>query len=57
LANPAIEAAQKLVTRRNFSRTGFPSAAVSTAATNGVFDGMGCMPMSVGDEEHHCAEW
>jgi len=26
LANPAIEAAQKLVTRRNFSRTGFPSA-------------------------------
>jgi len=36
---------------------GFPSAVVSTAATNGVFDGMGCMPMSVGDEEHHCAEW
>ena len=39
LANPAIEAAQKLVTRRNFSRTGFPSAVVSTAATNGVLPG------------------
>ena len=25
MANPAIEVAQKLVTRRSFSRTGFPS--------------------------------
>ena len=39
LGEPAIEIAQKLVTRRNFSRTGFPSAVVSTAATNGVLPG------------------
>jgi hypothetical protein len=39
LANPAIEAAQKLVTRRSFSRTGFPAAVVSTAAMNGVLPG------------------
>src|SRR4029077_16863605 len=39
LANPAIEAAQKLVTRRSFSRTGLPAAAVSTAATKGVLPG------------------
>src|SRR2546421_6446382 len=39
LANPAIEAAQKLVIRCSFSRTGFPSAVVSTAATNGVLPG------------------
>ena len=39
LGEPCIEAAQKLVTRRNFSRTGSPSAVVSTAATNGVLPG------------------
>src|SRR5271154_12169 len=39
LANPAIADAQKLVTRRSLSRTGFPSAVVSTAATNGVLPG------------------
>jgi hypothetical protein len=36
LANPEIAVAQKLVTRRSLRRTGFPSAVVSTAATNGV---------------------
>jgi MFS family permease len=39
LANPAIELAQKLVTRRSFRRTGLPSGVVSTAATNGVLPG------------------
>jgi hypothetical protein len=36
LAKPEIADAQKLVTRRNFSRTGLPSAVVSTAMTNSV---------------------
>src|SRR6187551_1481317 len=39
LANCEIEAAQKLMTRRSFNRTGFPSLVVSTATTTGVFPG------------------
>src|SRR5216683_3240652 len=39
LANPEIDVAQKLATRRNFRRTGFPSGVVSTAAMNGVLPG------------------
>src|ERR1700755_240042 len=39
LAKPEIAVAQKLVTRRSFNRTGFPSAVVSTATTNGVLPG------------------
>src|ERR1019366_9539069 len=39
LAKIEIACPQKLVTRRNFSRTGLPSGVVSTAATNGVLPG------------------
>src|SRR6185436_12764606 len=46
LAKPEIAVAQKLVTRRS-SRTGFPSAVVSTATTNGVLPGAPrpCLPL------------
>src|ERR1700722_3646150 len=39
LGEPEIAWPQKLVTRRNFRRTGLPSWVVSTAATNGVLPG------------------
>jgi hypothetical protein len=38
LGEPAIEVAQRLVTRRSFKRTGFPSAVVSTAVNASVND-------------------
>src|SRR5260370_17391275 len=39
LANPEIDVAQKLATRRSFRRTGFPSAVASTAAPNRLLPG------------------